>query len=262
MTRDTTDLMPILLALTPLVLAGCSEWPPASKPDAVPDHPAWFIDAAPATGLNFTHVNGAAGELYYPEILPPGVALFDFDRDGDLDVYVVQGHGLGSKRGAVPAAAAGRLFRNDLAVRDDGRRDLKFVDVTAASGLIATGYGNGVATGDIDNDGWVDVYVTQFGGCRLFRNNGDGTFGTSPRSAARPTRTGMEYPRRLSISIGTAGWTCMSATTSGIASTTGPCAQIRPACRTTVRRRSMAGCRIVCIATSGAASSSTSHGRP
>jgi hypothetical protein len=68
------------------------------------------------------------------------------------------------------------LYRNDLEVRPDGTRTLRFTDVTKASGITARGYGQGVATGDIDNDGWVDLYLTGFGRNQMFRNNGDGTF--------------------------------------------------------------------------------------
>ena len=70
----------------------------------------------------------------------------------------------------------GRLFRNDLEIRPDGTRTLHFTDVTDRSGIDARGYGMGVATGDIDNDGCVDLYLTYFGPNRLFRNNCDGTF--------------------------------------------------------------------------------------
>jgi len=111
-----------------------------------------------------------------------GGALFDYDNDGDLDVYLVQGAMLGDK----PLAAASfpppepiprdRLLRNDLRPGADGRPQLRFTDVTEASGLNMTGYGMGVATGDFDNDGWVDLYVTQYGSNRLLRNQGDGRF--------------------------------------------------------------------------------------
>jgi hypothetical protein len=135
----------------------------------------WFTDVAQASGIDFTHVNGATGKFYYPEILPPGVALFDYDNDGDLDVYLVQGHPLGTGA-AVDPQLRGRLFRNDLEVRPDGTRSLHFTDVTAQSGILATAYGFGVATGDIDNDGFVDLYLTNFGGNQLWHNNGNGTF--------------------------------------------------------------------------------------
>lgn len=124
----------------------------------------------------FTHVNGASGKYFYPEILPLGVALLDFDADDDLDVFVVQGHTLGGTRAQGDAASGGQLFRNDLHVAADGRRTLRFTNVTAASGLVATGYGMGAATGDIDNDGDVDLYVMNFGPNQMFRNNGNGTF--------------------------------------------------------------------------------------
>ncbi len=140
---------------------------------------AWFTERAAATGLVFAHANGASGRLYYPEILPPGVAMFDYDSDGDLDVYLPQGQALGlaGTRTSPSAAPAGaRLYRNDLTVAADGTRTLRFTDVTSASGLDAPAFGLGVATGDIDNDGFVDLFVTGFDGCHLYRNNGNGTF--------------------------------------------------------------------------------------
>ena len=144
-----------------------------------------FVDRATEVGLDFVHVNGASGQFYYPEILPPGVALLDYDNDGDLDAYLVQGRTLGPDPGPAdallssPGARApsgGRLFRNDLTGGSDGRPVLRFTDVTAASGIEAQGYGLGVAAGDVDNDGLVDLYLTHFGPPRLYGNNGDGTF--------------------------------------------------------------------------------------
>src|SRR5215510_8443491 len=130
--------------------------------------PAWFADRAAETGLVFQHINGMSGQRYMAEILAPGVALFDMDNDGDLDIYVPQGYGLGG-----PATTSrGRLYRNDLSL--DG--SLHFTDITDTSGIVATGYGMGVATGDFDNDGFVDLYLTNFGSNQLFHNNGNGTF--------------------------------------------------------------------------------------
>ncbi len=141
-----------------------------------------FVDRTAELGIEVTHVNGAAGELLLPEVIGAGGALFDFDNDGDLDLFVVQG---GAVPGAASAAANGaptnRLFRNDV-VAGGARR---FTDVSARSGLAVAGYGMGAAAGDYDNDGWVDLYVTYLGSNRMFRNNGDGTF--SDRTAA--TRT-------------------------------------------------------------------------
>jgi hypothetical protein len=160
--------------------AGCKA---AAPPASAPAPTEWFTDRAVETGLKFTHFNGMSGEFYYPEIMPPGVALFDYDNDGDLDVFVVQGRMLGKK----PLSAAkpqpdgplnSHLFRNDLK-----NGVLHFTDVTAASGIVTNNYAMGVATADFNNDGCVDLYVTELGPNQLFKNNCDGTFTDVSRSS-------------------------------------------------------------------------------
>jgi hypothetical protein len=177
-----------VLTLTAVIvwLAACGRdrsdaRPAPPSPDAAPSpDTAWFVDATADTGLDFVHFNGMTGEFYYPEIIGPGVALFDYDNDGDLDIFVVQGQRLGAGTPLVPPRdrlpLKGRLFRNDLEVHADGSRTLRFTDVTEASGINATGYGMGVAVGDYNNDGCADLYVTALGRNQLFRNNCDGTF--------------------------------------------------------------------------------------
>ena len=144
----------------------------------------WFTERAEAAGLDFVHFNGMSGEFYFEEMVGSGVALFDYDNDGDLDVYLVQGAMLGEGKTladalippAMPLPLTDRLYRNDLTVAADGTRTLRFTDVTAESGLDVREYGMGAATGDFDNDGWIDLYLTRRGPDRLFRNDGDGTF--------------------------------------------------------------------------------------
>jgi enediyne biosynthesis protein E4 len=136
---------------------------------------AWFVDRAADSGLRFTHVNGMSGKFDYPEIIGSGVALFDYDNDGDLDAYLVQGRPLDTTV-AAPSSLEGRLFRNDLTIGSDGARTLRFTDVTDGSGIRARGYGMGVATGDYDNDGCVDLYLTNLGANALYRNKCDATF--------------------------------------------------------------------------------------
>ena len=135
-----------------------------------------FKEVAHQTGLKFQHYNGMTGKFYLPEITGSGGALFDFDNDGDLDVYLVQGNTLEPNakplfpwRGVEPPR--GRLFRNDL---KSGA--LSFTDVTAKSGIVASGYGMGAATGDINNDGLVDLYLSSLGSNQMFLNKGDGKF--------------------------------------------------------------------------------------
>ncbi|MHC5024159.1 MAG: CRTAC1 family protein [Planctomycetota bacterium] len=127
----------------------------------------WFADITSASGLEFVHESGAGGRFLTPEVTGSGAALLDYDGDGDLDVYLVNANfeGLGETSNDQPV---NQLFRQE----PDGR----FTDVTVASGLGDDGYGMGVAVGDIDNDGDVDVYVTNLGPDRLYRNDGDGTF--------------------------------------------------------------------------------------
>src|SRR5215467_12861702 len=144
------------------VLNSCSPSEAPVKPvkNVTSERDLWFSDAAERTGLRFTHANGMSGAHYMTEILGSGVALVDYDNDGDLDVFLVQSHG------------RSRLFRNNLVETGS----LSFTDVTDASGIVTNGYGMGVAAGDFDNDGFVDLYVTSFGSNQLFHNNGDGTF--------------------------------------------------------------------------------------
>ena len=129
-----------------------------------------FLEVAAQAGLGFTHISGASGQYYIPEQMGAGVALFDYDGDADLDVFLVQSGTLGKRDPAV----TGRLYRNDLS--PTAGSSLRFTDVTLKSGIDASGYGMGAATGDYDNDGDLDLLVTSFGPEALYRNNGNGTF--------------------------------------------------------------------------------------
>jgi hypothetical protein len=147
-----------------------------SETDA-PSHQAKapiFIDATEAAGIDFTHVNGGVGEYWLPEITGAGAALFDYDNDGDLDVYLVQGTWLkpDSAEAESMPPPSDRFYHNELI--ESG--ELRFRDATEAAGIQAQGYGMGVACADYDNDGWVDLYVTNLSANQLFRNTGNGNF--------------------------------------------------------------------------------------
>ena len=142
-----------------------------------------FEEVSEKVGLKFRHYNGMTGKLFLPEIMGAGAALFDFDNDGDLDVFLVQGSVLEPRDQPTqtlfpwrePGQPRSILLRNDL-VATKGIDTLRFTDVTEKSGLVANGYGMGVAVGDINNDGWVDLYVTNLGSNQMYLNKGDGTF--------------------------------------------------------------------------------------
>ena len=142
--RRLISALPLLLVLT-----ACRT--PTTQP---PAGASWFADEE----LPFQHVSGAKGDFLMPEIMGSGVALIDYDEDGDLDIFLLQGH---------PDGGSNRLLRNDNG---------QFSDATAAAGLTATNYGMGAATADFDRDGHQDLLITGFGGNRLYRNQGDGTF--------------------------------------------------------------------------------------
>ena len=137
---------------------------PAATP-AVPPGPVWFEDVAAASGLSFVHRSGHRDRFLLPEIMVGGAALFDMDGDGDLDAYLVQSGSLDTPAEPRPG---NQLFRN----RGDGT----FEDVTAGSGADDVGYGMGVAAGDYDDDGDIDLYVTNVGPNTLLRSEGDGRF--------------------------------------------------------------------------------------
>jgi len=156
-------------ALACLAFAAVTALPASPRAGTPPD--ALFAERAAETGLAFSHVNGATGHFYLPEVMGAGVALFDYDNDGDLDVFLVQG---GALDGSGPATS--RLFRNDLTIGADGRRTVHFTDVTDRAGVGLRAYGMGAAVGDYDNDGYLDLFVTAFGPPTLYHNNGNGTF--------------------------------------------------------------------------------------
>jgi enediyne biosynthesis protein E4 len=141
-----------------------------------------FADATQEAGIDFRHFNGMTGNYTLAEVMGSGGALFDYNGDGKLDLYLVQGKLLGKNmseavfpwRGSAPPT--GRLFRNDTVTRSDGSRLVRFTDVTEQSGLAFEGYCMGAAAGDYDNDGRTDLYVTCLGSNHLFHNRGDGTF--------------------------------------------------------------------------------------
>ena len=136
----------------------------------------WFIDAANQSGLAAFHDTcGAPAKDYLIEAIGSAVAVFDYNNDGLMDIFLVNGSTFNILADPSLPRTSSRLFRNN----GDGT----FTDVTRTSGLINQGWGMGVATADFDNDGHTDVFVTNFGSNALFHNNGNGTFTDIAREA-------------------------------------------------------------------------------
>lgn len=163
-----------LVVVSTALLTGCAAHETAKSSSES------FREASAETGLDFRHFTGATGDFYMPEIVGAGVALIDYGGDGDLDVYLIQGSFINPAKKLADALyppsknwkPGNRLFRNNLIPAGK----LTFTDVTDQAGVGSVGEGMGVAVGDYNNDGFPDIYVTNFGRNILYRNNGNGTF--------------------------------------------------------------------------------------
>ncbi|MEZ6119982.1 MAG: CRTAC1 family protein [Pirellulaceae bacterium] len=127
--------------------------------------PIRLTDVTSQTGIDFVHTDGSGGQYFIVEYVSAGIALFDYDNDGLIDIYFLNGMAM---PGSTETHATNRLYRNE--------GNWRFRDVTAAAGVGDTGHGLGVTVGDYDNDGDADLYLNNFGPNVLYRNNGDGTF--------------------------------------------------------------------------------------
>ncbi len=147
---------------------GAAQTPPQATPQGK------FVDVTPRLGVNFQYQASHTSRKYLPETMGAGVALFDYDNDGRLDIFLVNGAPLSdpTPKGTIPQKTGAQYWNRLYHQKPDGT----FEDMTAKAGLQGAGYGMGVAVGDYDNDGYEDLYVTAYEGNTLYHNNGDGTF--------------------------------------------------------------------------------------
>jgi enediyne biosynthesis protein E4 len=146
------------------LLLGCHSSSDSRPVEEEADGPVWFVDVTDEVGLNFVHEVGTfpLDSYFMPHVMGSGAALFDFNNDGRLDILLIQ-------NGGPQSQATNRLYRQE----ENGH----FTDISKGSGLDVAGHGMGVAIGDVNNDGWPDVLITEYGRIRLFLNNqGNGTF--------------------------------------------------------------------------------------
>lgn len=163
------------------IVWGCL--PPANVRSAPPSSEGrsdvQFMEMLGHSGIDFTHESGARGERYVVEPMSSGIALFDYDSDGLIDIYFVNGSLLNSptdQADSVVDRPKNRLYRN--------LGSWKFEDVTDSAGVGDIGYGLGAVAGDFDNDGDLDLYVSNFGPNVFYENNGDGSFTRWPNNAS------------------------------------------------------------------------------
>ncbi|UCE59056.1 MAG: CRTAC1 family protein [Phycisphaerales bacterium] len=153
------------LAVIAAMPGGCRKSKPTEVTELESVAEVWFEDVAVESGITFVHVSGHRVRHLFPESVVGGGAMFDYDRDGDLDVYVVQ---CGTVEQGVKSRAGNKLYRNE----GNGT----FVDVTTEARVGDLRCGMGCTCADYDSDGDVDLYVSNYGSNVLYRNDGDGTF--------------------------------------------------------------------------------------
>ena len=141
---------------------------PPPGPPAPPPGPIHLRDVTAETGIRFVHTDGSSGRRYIMEAMSAGLATFDYDGDGLIDIYFLNGAPLPGAEVDPANPPRNRLYRNN--------GDWTFTDVTEEAGVGDCGFGLGVAIADYNNNGLPDIYVNNYGGNVLYRNNGDGTF--------------------------------------------------------------------------------------
>src|ERR1035437_3075796 len=183
MTRCSSSRLAFFVALIGLLVpGGASQTSPtlaagqasSNQLAASSQGAAKFTDKTSTLDLKFEYVASHTSRKYLIETMGSGVALFDYDNDGRLDIFAVNGAPLSdpTPKGTIPQKTGPKYWNRLYHQKPDGT----FEDVTEKAGLQGVGYGMGVAVGDYDNDGYEDLYVTGYGGNRLYHNNGNGTF--------------------------------------------------------------------------------------
>jgi hypothetical protein len=166
--------LPASLMILGISLVAFPVQKPAVSPGAGTSTPGKFTDVTSELRVHFKNESSHTSKKYLPETIGAGVALFDYDNDGWLDIYLVNGAPLNdpTPKGTIPQKTGPQYWNRLYHQKPDGT----FEDVTEKAGLQGVGYGMGVAVGDYDNDGYEDLFVTAYGGNKLYHNNGDGTF--------------------------------------------------------------------------------------
>jgi hypothetical protein len=157
--KATTSIRVIVVLV---VICAAARFSPALQQTA----PVIFSNASATAGITFKHENGATPQKFMPETMGAGGLIFDYDGDGWMDLFLVNGGSFVDQK--VAAAARHRLYRNN--------KNGTFTDTTSTSGLGISGFGMGACSADFDNDGWADLYVTGVSSNKLYRNNGSGAF--------------------------------------------------------------------------------------